>query len=208
MRSLIAILLLSALCGQLAHADELSDSQEKVRQLENLQRELLSRVKASQTDQSAPSTEQSANKGLDLATARLIALQEGVIVKRLRDYAPKVRKTVISPSTKEYRLAQYSEDFRQQLERVGNLNFPRDKQGQSLYGSAQVAVEINPDGTILSADITRPARNPKLNEAVLHIVRLAAPFAAFPADIRKDSDVLVLVRTLSFTHEDSSVDPR
>lgn len=34
------------------------------------------------------------------------------------------------------------------------------------------------------------------------IVKLAAPYAPYPEDIRKDTDVLSIVRTLSFASND------
>ncbi|MDP5239266.1 TonB family protein [Uliginosibacterium sp. 31-16] len=193
--------------------DALVETQQKVQQLETLQRELLARNKA--TEISAARERQSKNEeqpadtpqpkgGLDLSTKKAIARQEAVVEKSVSDYAARPKKGFISPRTREYNLAQYGEAFRMKLERVGELNFPRGERG-SLYGSVLVSIEIRPDGSLASVDVVRPDRNTKLNEAALRIIKLSAPFAAFPPDIRKEYDILVLTRTMRFTTDDISI---
>jgi periplasmic protein TonB len=194
--------------------EALIEMQQKVQRLESLQKELLRKAQGAglavpqPTDAHTgeqPVEPEPAAKGLDLSNASAIARQEAVVKKSLNDYASRPRKGIISPSTREYRLAQYGEDWRIKVERVGELNFPRGAQG-SLYGSVQVSVEIAPDGSIISAEITRPdLRTPKINEAALRIIRQAAPFAPIPPQIRQQYDVLVLIRTLNFTRDDINV---
>ena len=41
-----------------------------------------------------------------------------------------------------------------------------------------------------------------LDQAAFRIVQMAAPFAAFPAIIRKDTDMLVITRTWLFAQGD------
>ena len=194
--------------------DALADTQQKVRQLESLQRELLARAKAAETSaaherqsktEDAPADTPQPKAGLDLSTRNAIQRQEAVVEKGLADYAARPRKGVISPRTREYKLAQYGEDWRIKVQRVGELNFPRGAQG-SLYGSVQVSVDLLPDGRVLSAEISRPSPNQKLNEAALRIIKLASPYAPFPPDIRKEYDILTIVRTMNFTREDIGVD--
>lgn len=195
------------------NGDALVDAQQKVKQLETVQRELLTQNKTSNVsvrhDQPKQQTEQpndtpQPRQGLDIETATAIARQEAVVDRGLRDYAARPRKGVVSPSTRDYRLAQYSEDWRIKVQRVGELNFPRGSKG-SLYGSVQVAVELRPDGSVLSAEISRPSSDQRLNDAVLRIIKLGSPYAPFPANIRKDFDILVLVRTINFTRDDIGV---
>jgi protein TonB len=50
--------------------------------------------------------------------------------------------------------------------------------------------------------IDRPSDHKLLNDSVLKILRLAAPFSPFPADIRKDTDILVITRTWTFAPGD------
>lgn len=193
--------------------DALIDAQQKVKQLETVQRELLARSKTSSThvnnqppknQSEQPQDTPQPTKGLDMVTATAIARQEAVVDRMLKDYAERPRKGVISPRTREYRLAQYGEDWRIKVQRVGELNFPRGQEG-SLYGSVQVAVELRPDGSVLAAEISRPSTDQRLNKAALRIIKLASPYAPFPPDIRKDYDILVLVRTLNFTRDELGV---
>lgn len=194
--------------------DALVEASQRQRQLEARQRELLAlardgktRVAAERARQSAetPADTAPVERGLDLAKAAAIARQEAVVDRMLKDYASRPRKGFISPRTREHKLAMYGEAFRLKLERVGEVNFPRGVQG-ALYGSVMVVVEIRPDGSLESAEVVRPSPNPKLNEAALRIVRLAAPYAKIPDELRKDYDILVLPRTMNFTREDISVE--
>jgi protein TonB len=193
--------------------DSLVASQKQVKQLEAEQQALLAKSKAAdmslRSDRPKTQSEQHDDtppplQGLDMTTAVEMARQEAKVNNGLREYAERPRKGVISPRTRQYRLAQYGEDWRIRVQRVGELNFPRGEQG-SLYGSVQVTVELRPDGSVLSADISRPSPNSKLNDAALRIIKLGSPYATFPPDIRKDYDSLVLVRTLNFTREDIGI---
>lgn len=173
--------------------------------MEDRQRALLAQVQGSKAK---PASEQDSSvidtsaPELDLKRVRAIARQEAVVDKMLRDYTTYPRKAFISPRTTDHRLASYSEDWRQRVEAVGNQNFPRDEQG-SLYGSVMVVVEINSDGSLASAEVQRPSANPRLDEAALQIVKLAAPYARIPDALRKDYDLLVIARTLTFKRENA-----
>lgn len=190
--------------------DSLIERSQRVRDLEARQRELLvmaqgskNKVNAERQRQSAetPVETPPAERGLDINTARAIARQEAIVEKMVSDYAARPRKGVASPRTKEYKLAQYAEAWSEKIQRVGELNFPRDAKG-ALYGSAQVSVEIKPDGSLAAAEITRPSSNPKINEAALNIIRRSAPFARIPDEVRKDYDIILIVRTMNFTREE------
>lgn len=194
--------------------DALVERSQRVRDLEARQRELLSlaqgsknKVNAERQRQSAETPDEAppAERGLDINTARAIARQEAIVDKMVTDYAARPRKGVASPRTKEYKLAQYAEAWREKIQRVGELNFPRDAKG-ALYGSAQVSVEIKPDGSLASVEITRPSSNPKINEAALNIIRRSAPFARIPDEVRKEYDIIVIVRTMNFTREEIGLD--
>lgn len=193
--------------------ESLVEARQRVRQMEARQRELLAMAQGGKTQLPAERARQSAEvptdttpsePGLDLSTAKAIARQEAVVDKKLRDYASRPRKGFISPRTREYKLAMYGEAFRHKIERIGELNFPRNARG-AIYGSVMVVVEILPDGSLASAEIARPSPDPKVNEAALRIVKMAAPYARIPDELRKQYDILVLARTMNFTREDISV---
>jgi periplasmic protein TonB len=140
--------------------------------------------------------------GYDLLdSSAAVARIEAQIDKDLVDYASRPRKKFIGARTQEYRFAQYVEDWRQKIERVGTLNYPDAARGR-FYGSLLLSVTIRADGTVQSIDIHRSSGVKVLDDAARRIVQLAAPYSAFPPDIRKDTDVIEITRTWTFTNAD------
>lgn len=114
--------------------------------------------------------------------------------------SPKPRKQFIGSRAAEPRFAEYLNAWLSRIESVGTRNFPADN-GKSRYGSLIVSVEIRHDGSIIRSDIQRSSGNRSLDEHALNVLQMAAPFAPFSADIRKDTDVLVITRTWNFLNE-------
>ena len=56
----------------------------------------------------------------------------------------------------------------------------------------------NPDGTIYEIKVLQSSGQRILDDAARQIVRLSAPFAQFPAEIRKQADRLQIIRTWNF----------
>jgi protein TonB len=150
----------------------------------------------------APAEPARPTSGLDLLdSAVAIARMEAEIDRKLDEYASRPRKKFIGARTREYRFAQYVEDWRQKIERVGTLNYPDAARGR-LYGSLLLLVAIRADGSIERVEIQRSSGEPVLDEAAKRIVQLAAPFAPFPGDIRRDTDIVEIARTWTFTNAD------
>lgn len=131
-----------------------------------------------------------------------IARLEGQISKEYEAFQKLPRRKFIGARTREYRFAQYVEDWRIKLERIGNLNYPEAARQNKIYGSLQLTVSIRADGSVESLEINRSSGQPILDAAALRIIRLAAPFPQLPVDIRKDTDVLSITRTWTFTQSD------
>ncbi|MEJ1959977.1 MAG: energy transducer TonB [Nitrosomonadales bacterium] len=131
-----------------------------------------------------------------------IAALEAQIDKDMSTYQKMPRRTFIGARTKEYRFAQYVEDWRVKIERVGTLNYPEAARLKKIYGSLQLTISIRADGSVESTEISRSSGQPILDAAAERIVKLAAPFPPFPADIRRDTDILSITRTWSFTQSD------
>ena len=74
-----------------------------------------------------------------------------------------------------------------------------------MYGSLVVTVAIKSDGSLDDVEIRRSSGIKMLDQAAIRIVRLAAPYAPFPADIAKDTDILSITRTWMFTRSDQFV---
>lgn len=140
--------------------------------------------------------------GLDLVDSiAAIARMEAQIDRSLNEYAKRPRRQFIGARTREYRFAQYVEDWRRKIERVGTLNYPEAARGR-LYGSLLLSVVIRADGSLERVDIQRSSGQPVLDAAAVRIVELAAPFAPFPPDIRSDTDIIEITRTWTFTSAD------
>jgi len=145
-------------------------------------------------------TEQPVASGLDLMNSiAAIARMEAQIDRSLNEYAQRPRKQFIGARTREIRYAQYVEDWRRKIERVGTLNYPEAARGR-MYGSLMLSVVIRADGSIENIEIQRSSGLATLDEAAIRIVELAAPFAAFPPDIAVDTDIIEITRTWTFTN--------
>ena len=108
------------------------------------------------------------------------------------------KRTFISANTHEYKYAAYMEAWRAKVEKVGNLNYPEEARKRKIAGKLVLDVALNPDGKINQITIRRSSGHKVLDDAAIRIVELAAPFAPFPEDIRKETDVLHINRTWQF----------
>lgn len=108
------------------------------------------------------------------------------------------RRKAVNASTQEYQYASYLEAWRKKVERIGNLNYPDEAKRRKLYGNLLMHVAVKADGSIERIRIVRSSGHKILDDAALRIVRLSAPFAAFPPEIRKEVDILDITRTWQF----------
>lgn len=140
--------------------------------------------------------------GRDLADLALAALKlQAQIDRAHEEYQKRPRKKFLGARASEYRFAQYEEGWRMKIERVGTLNYPAEARGK-VYGSLRLTVTVRPDGSVDSIDLDRSSGLKVLDDAAFRIVRMAEPFPAFPADIRRDTDLLVITRTWFFERGD------
>ena len=144
-----------------------------------------------------------ASSGDDLVQKSLeIARLEAQINKNFEAYQKLPRRKFIGARTQEYRFAQYIEDWRVKVERIGNLNYPEQARRQQLYGRLQLSVSIRADGSVESMEVSKSSGKRILDAAAMRIVKLAAPYAPLPANITKDTDILTITRTWTFTQSD------
>jgi protein TonB len=188
---------------------DLAQAQRRVRQLEEQQQRLLaqardtgSRVPMETPNPPAATAEATRPSGRDLADLSLAAMRlQAQIDRQIEEYQKRPRKRFIGARATEYRFAQYEEDWRSKVERVGTLNYPAEARGK-LYGNLRLTVTIRPDGTVQSVELDRSSGLKVLDAAAFKIVRMATPFAAFPPEIRRDTDLLVITRTWFFGQGD------
>jgi len=146
---------------------------------------------------------ETSSSGDDLVQKALeIARLEAQISKNWDAYQKLPRRTNIGARTREYRFAQYVEDWRVKVERIGNLNYPEQARRQKVYGSLKLSVAINRDGSIEKIEVDKSSGHRILDAAAVRIVKLAAPFAPLPPNITKDTDILEITRTWTFTSSD------
>lgn len=127
-----------------------------------------------------------------------IASLSAELNESVRSYSQRPREKRIYSRTKEYKYASYMHDWIAKVERIGTLNFPDEARRRHLSGSLLLDVALNPDGSINNIAVLRPSGFRVLDDAALRIVRLAAPYAPFPDYIRRDYDVLHIIRTWEF----------
>ncbi|WP_300453654.1 TonB family protein [Accumulibacter sp.] len=188
--------------------DDLDQSQRRIQELEAHQQRLAAQTRsrtvvAPMADKATQPEPSPSITGRDLAQSALaMARLEGEIAKEVDDYNQRPRKKFIGTRADEYRFAQYVEEWRLKVERVGTLNYPEAARGK-LYGSLVLTVTLRGDGTVAAVEINRSSGHRILDDAARRIVTMAAPFAAFPPAIRHDTDILVITRSWNFTQRDS-----
>ena len=144
-----------------------------------------------------------ASNGDDLMQKALeIARLEAQINKNWDAYQKLPRRTNIGARTREYRFAQYIEDWRVKVERVGNLNYPEQARRQKIFGSLKLSVSIRTDGSVEKVEVDKSSGHRILDAAAVRIVKLAAPYSPLPPNIAKDTDILEITRTWTFTPSD------
>ena len=133
----------------------------------------------------------------------LASLQAQLDLRR-QEYAKRPRRyTISSASTKEAYDALYLDNWRKRIEAIGNANYPTQASADGIYGTLRVMVALNPDGSVNDIRILRSSGERVLDEAAVAIVRLAAPFDAFPPELRAKVDVLEIIRTWQFHRGDT-----
>jgi protein TonB len=188
---------------------DLADMRRRQRELEAQQQQLLAQTREARASLPAgaegrrtaeePTPQVS---GRDMADRSLAMLNlQAQIERQTKAYQERPRKRFIGASTREYRFAQYEEDWRTKIERVGTVNYPAEARGK-LYGTLRLTVTLRADGSVESIELDRSSGLKVLDQAAFRIVQMAAPFAVFPADIRKDYDQLVITRTWFFAQGD------
>jgi protein TonB len=192
---------------QVQPGDSLIEAQRRVQDLEARQQKLLTQAKGKKAVQaeahpSEAQPEQGSVRGVDLAQSALaIARMEAQIERQIEEYNKRPRKKFSGARTEEYAAAQYLEDWRQKVERIGNLNYPEAAKGK-LYGNLLLYVEIKADGSLERVEVQRSSGHRILDEAAMRIVRMAAPYGSFSAELKRQTDIVAFARTWVFTKAD------
>lgn len=185
-------------------------AQQHVKLLEEESRKIMTQLKSNyslangQPHPDAPekSTLDKNATGSLLERSLEMAKLEAQISQEYDAYQKRPRKVFIGASAQEYVFARYIEDWRIKVERVGNQNYPDAARQQKIYGKLQLTVSIKADGSLDDVEVSRSSGHKLLDAAAVAIVRQAAPYSPFPADVRKKADVVVITRTWTFAPGD------
>jgi periplasmic protein TonB len=123
---------------------------------------------------------------------------EAKIARDMEAYQKIPRRKHIGAQAREYRFARYVEDWRMKVERIGNMNYPLAARQKKLYGSLILTVFIRADGSIEKVEVNHKSGQRILDAAAVKIVEMAGPYAPFPDEIRRDTDILSITRTWTF----------
>jgi periplasmic protein TonB len=194
---------------QSASRNEVRAAQERVKQLEQEMKTLMTQVKSSAKVLQGEVTQEAAGSPNPISASDMmektteIARLEAAISREYEQYQQRPKRKFIGARTTEYRFAQYVDTWRLKIERVGNLNYPEEAKVKKIYGALQLTVAIKADGEVEDIQINRSSGQRVLDEAAKRIVRLAAPYDRFPDNIRRDTDILHITRTWMFTRSDT-----
>ena len=110
---------------------------------------------------------------------------------------PRVRR-LTAASAKQSVDAAYLLDWRRRLEAVGNQYYPEASIRYGMYGDLRMLVVIRQDGSLEDIQVLSSSGYAVLDEAAIKIVRMAAPYAPFPPELKATTDKLEIVRTWHF----------
>ena len=184
--------------------DALVDSRQRIERLQNEQQQLLAQIRREiallpppdpSRDAGTPEDREREQRRRQLL--RLLA----EIEKRVNEENARPKKRYISPATREADYAIYYDGLRRRIEERGTRDFP-EYQGKKLYGELTMNITIDADGRVVEADIVRASSSRVLDRRAMAIVRAAAPFGQFTADMRRQTDQIVVTSRFRFTRDE------
>ena len=134
---------------------------------------------------------------IEIDTSKLLA-QISTLDLSTKKSSSGIRVKRISARSKDYEYRAYFESWRQKVERIGALNYPKEAM-LGNFGSLRLTVSINSDGSVEQIVVDKSSGSKELDEAAKNIVMLSAPFAEFSSKMRNEVDVVNISRTWKFT---------
>lgn len=141
------------------------------------------------------------NRAELLTQGSRIARLETEIARDAETYHRRPRRKVFGATAVGVHYARYVEDWRNKVEAIGNLNYPQKAREQNLSGTLQLLVALRSDGTVERVELLRSSGQEVLDEAAERIVLLGAPYAPFPEALRRETDILEVIRTWTFSRD-------
>ena len=167
---------------------------EKVSMLHQDQSSYSIETQEKQTNPDDTTVKQQQSTSKNTKTARLVQEISNIIEHQIE--RPKVK--YMNSSTKEFLPARYMREWINRVERIGNLNYPDQARRNRLSGTLIMDVTISADGKLMNIDLRQSSGHKILDDAAMRIVRLAAPYSAFPDKLKKEADVIHITRSWEF----------
>jgi protein TonB len=118
---------------------------------------------------------------------------------------PRTRR-LTATSTRRSSDALYMNQWLRKIESIGNTNYPNEARKQNINGKLRLLVAVRADGTIHQLRVLESSGHKVLDDAAKNIVRLASPFAPFSEEMRREAEVLEIIRTWQFGQNMFSTD--
>ncbi len=180
--------------------------QETSQQLQRLQAQqnlLLAQVRDQLASLPAPAPQSNAAGTASTAQEekrRLLLKQLAEIERRIQQDNARPRKHYIGPATREAAYAQYYDRLRRAIEAKGTANFPNIG-GRKIYGELTMALTVDTQGRIVSAEVAQSSGNRELDRRAEAIAQSASPFGSFTPAMRKQADQIVVVSRFHFARD-------
>ncbi len=186
--------------AQARDGETVEQQQAHIRQLEAEQQRLLALYNKNEaTLQANPQQAQDANGGEQEELKRQIARMQAQIDRQLEDYARRPKRLTYGVNATGVNYARYVSSWADRIEKIGTERFPEEARGK-MYDSLTVTVEVDKYGNVVDVLINKKSRYDVLNRKVKEIVLAGAPYDQFTPEMRKDGDILQIVRTWTFTN--------
>ena len=182
--------------------EALQEQQARLEQLEEEQQRLLALTQGPQAPvETPPVTPEPARSDAPNAeeTKAMISRLQAQIDRQIEDYAKRPRRLTYGVNAVGVKYARYVDAWADTIEQIGTERFPREARGK-LYDSLIITVEIDRFGNVVDVLINKKSRYESLNRVIKQIVYAGAPYNAFTEDMRKEGDILQIVRTWTFTN--------
>lgn len=111
---------------------------------------------------------------------------------------PRVRR-LTATSARSSNDALYMNRWRERIETLGKKIYSMKTENNLIGGELRLLVAIKSNGTIHQISLLESSGEKEIDDAAIQIVRQAAPFQPFTEAMRKETDILEIIRTWNFT---------
>jgi len=109
------------------------------------------------------------------------------------------RTRVISSQTKERDYQSYFQSWKNKVEKIGALNYPKAARS-GINETLIMTVTLNQSGEVINIQMNKSSGVKGLDDAAENIVRLGSPYAPFPESFKEKLDTLQIRRVWRFSN--------